>query len=99
MSNSDAGVRCGAVQRPFLPHRAPNHGAGSKHVLNRAPHRPAPVRSGAEGFGARCTGFEPVVTVWSQVSRRQKPVSQFQTAQLVNFTVIVYYKYKTTTNN
>ena len=61
--------------------------------------RTAPTRTGVEGFGVRCTGFEPVVTVWSQVSRRQKPVRQFQTTQLVNFTVIVYYKYKTTTNN
>ena len=96
---SDAGVRCGAVQRPFLLHRAPNRRAGSKHVPNRTPHRPTPVRSSAEGFRVWCTGFEPVVTVWSRVSRRQKPASQFQTAQLVNFTVIVYYKYKTTTNN
>ena len=55
---SDAGVRCGAVQRPFLPNHAPNCGAGSVHAPNRAPHQPAPVRSGAEGFSAQCTGFE-----------------------------------------
>ena len=57
-ASSDAGVQCGAVQRPFLPNRTPNRGAGSVHAPNRAPHRPAPVRSGAEGFSARCTGFE-----------------------------------------
>ena len=54
---SDAGVRCGVVQRPFLLHRAPNCGASSVHAPNRAPHRPALVWSGAEGFGARCTRF------------------------------------------
>ena len=57
-ASSDAGVRCGAVQRPFLLNRAPNRGAGSVHAPNRTLHRPAPVRSGAEGFGAQCTGFE-----------------------------------------
>ena len=55
---SDAGVRCSAVQRPFLLNHAPNRGAGSVHAPNRAPHRPAPVQSGAEGFSARCTRFE-----------------------------------------
>ena len=57
--NSDAGVRCGSVQGPILLNHAPNHRAGSKHALNRAPHRPAPVWGGAEWFGARCTGFKP----------------------------------------
>ena len=36
--DSDAGVWFGAVQRHFLLHCALNHGAGSKHVPNRAPH-------------------------------------------------------------
>ena len=58
VDNSDAGVQCGVVQRPFLLNHTPNRGAGSVHALNRAPHRPAPVWSGAEGFGVRCTGFE-----------------------------------------
>ena len=53
---SDAGVRCGVVQRPFLPNRAPNRGAGSVHAPNRAPHRPAPVWSGVEGFGVEWCG-------------------------------------------
>ena len=56
---SDAGVRCGSVQGPFLLNHAPNHRAGSKHVPNRALHCPTPVRGGAEWFGVWCTGFEP----------------------------------------
>ena len=53
--DSDAGVWCGSVQAPFLLNCAPNHRAGSKHVPNRAPHRPTPVQISVEWFGAWCT--------------------------------------------
>ena len=57
--NSDAGVRCGSVQRPFLLNHTLNCGASLKHALNHAPHQPAPVWIGVEWFGVQCTRFEP----------------------------------------